>query len=218
MAENEQSIFDPETFFRDEPRFPDASDQMFTSIFDWRANACVNWCRDGWNLYAAGYKKAGDVLVAQIETDGHSQDLLVYPVLFLYRQFIELELKDLLRAGAALHEVDQPAWQHHRLDDLWSRCLKLVEATSPDDSLLELTQTGRLIGEFARVDPTSFAFRYPEDKSGGPSLAGLRHINLANVRDVVGKIALMLSCARASIDQQLEWKGEMIWQASHSSP
>lgn len=32
-------------------------------------NACVNWCHDGWSLYASGYKEAADLLVQNAGQD-----------------------------------------------------------------------------------------------------------------------------------------------------
>jgi len=73
----------------------------------------------------------------------------------------------------------------------------------------ELGHIGRLISEFSKVDPTSTAFRYPEDKDGGPSLPGLSQINLRNVQDVIGKIATLFDGADAQISEYLSIKADM---------
>jgi hypothetical protein len=57
-----------------------------------------------------------------------------------------------------------------------------------------------LLREFAAVDPTLTAFRYPVDKKGNLSLQGIEQINIPNVRDVIGKIALILEGAEAQMD------------------
>jgi hypothetical protein len=208
VSAERRSVFDPDEFLV-EPQFPCAADKVFTSDIEGFSNACVNWQRDGWSLYAAGYKRAADILVASIERTFRGHDLLVYPIVFLYRQHIELELKGLLQTCGQLLEIQEEGWQHHAIDKLWLRCRTHLEAISPGASATELAETGRLIAELATVDPTSFAFRYPEDKKGGLSLPGLTHINLGNVRDVAEKIELMLSCARAVVDRELEWKWDM---------
>jgi hypothetical protein len=209
MTDEKRSGFDPEVFLG-ELRFPDATDRVFTTDTQGFDNACLNWHHDGWSLYAAGYKQAGDILVAHVQNSGHGHDVLVYPILFNYRQFIELELKSLLQACAALRDISETGWQHHQIEKLWQQCLEHLAVVAPDSSTAEFVETGRLITELAKVDPSSFAFRYPQDKGGGPSLPGLTHINLANVRDVVDKIELMLSCARTAVDQQLECRAEMM--------
>ena len=74
--------------------------------------------------------------------------------------------------------------------------------------MTELNEISRLIGEFSKVDPLSMAFRYPVDKTGTPSLPGITHINLRNVRDVVAKIAIILSGANAQVYEHLQFKLE----------
>ncbi|HKS73011.1 MAG TPA: hypothetical protein VJQ82_07420 [Terriglobales bacterium] len=142
---------------------------------------------DGWLTYALGYKEGGDRLVAQIVDEQRHQDLLVYPIVFLYRQYLELAIKGLIRQSQRL--LDEPVQipQNHQIDQLWDQCSKLLQQVSPGDSVEEQKHIGRLIREFRTVDPWATAFRYPVDKKGTPSLLGLRHINLRNVRDTIAK-------------------------------
>jgi hypothetical protein len=75
---------------------------------------------------------------------------------------------------------------------------------------LELAQIGRLLDEFSKIDPDSMAFRYPQDKKGNPSLAPtLRHINIRNIAEVVGKISVILTGASVMFDEYLGYKAEM---------
>lgn len=88
---------------------------------------------------------------------------------------------------------------HHRIVDLWSELHQHLLAIAPGDSVAKLAEVRRLIGEFSAVDPTSMAFRYPEDKNGNPSLPGLTHINLRNVRDVIEKVNTLLGGAGSHV-------------------
>ncbi len=192
------------------PPHPSKEDRLFTSTSeDWSNNACLNYSRDGWSLYAIGYKEAADLLVANIENGRRMQDTLVYPILFLYRQYLELALKELIRDARILQDIDEPFPKTHRIDELWKICQTLLQQVSSDEPIDCLTEIGRLIGEFSGVDPTSMAFRYPEDKEGNPSLAGIGNINLRNVREVVAKISVILDGAGAQIDAYLDFKAEM---------
>jgi predicted nucleotidyltransferase len=40
-----------------------------------------------------------------------------------------------------------------------------------------------IITEFVKVDPESFAFRYPKDKNGNKNLEGIKYINLRKLHD-----------------------------------
>ncbi|CAH1088210.1 hypothetical protein NTG1052_660012 [Candidatus Nitrotoga sp. 1052] len=53
------------------------------------------------------------------------------------------------------------------------------------------------------------AFRYPQDKDGNPSLPGIRHINLRNIREVIGKISIILMGANAQVSEYLSIKRDV---------
>ncbi|HEX20244.1 MAG TPA: hypothetical protein ENG78_05435 [Acidiferrobacteraceae bacterium] len=192
-----------------QPGLPSKIDKLFDSTEDWWNNACLNFSHDGWTLYAIGYKEAADLLVKHIEDYSCSQDILVYPILFLYRQYLELAIKDLIRQGRKLQDIAEPFPQTHQIDELWKICSKLLSEISPGDSTEEQDHIDRLINEFCQVDPTSMAFRYPEDRDGNPSLPGISHINLRNVKAVIAKISIILDGAGAQIDEYLSIKADM---------
>lgn len=138
---------------------PSPDDQLFVSQEDWWNNACLNWCDDGWTLYATGYREAADLLVRHIEERSAGQDMLVYPILFLYRQHLELEIKDLIRQARRLQDVPGGFPTHHDIVRLWRICHRLISEVAPNDSVEALKEIDRLIEEFAAVDPSSMAFR-----------------------------------------------------------
>jgi hypothetical protein len=39
----------------DPPPLPSKEDKLFDTAEDWWNNACLNYTRTGWNLYALGY-------------------------------------------------------------------------------------------------------------------------------------------------------------------
>lgn len=193
----------------DLPGMPGPSDQLFSTQEDWWNNACLNWSSSGWSLYASGYREAADALVANVEQTSSSQDTFVYPVLFLYRQYLELQLKIMLRTLRHLHDIGRDFPKSHKIDALWDETQKLLIQSFPEQPADEVIETGRLIHEFAKVDPLSTAFRYPVDKDGNPSLPGIRYINLRNIREVMAKIAMLLDGAYSMAYEHLQHKLEM---------
>ena len=191
------------------PELPSSQDKLFTSAENWWNNACLNFFPKGWTIYGIGYKDAADILVEHIAKTKRQQDTLIYPIIFLYRQYLELALKDLILEARKLLDYADPLPKTHRIDDLWRLCDDLLEQISPGDSLEPRENIGRLIEEFAQVDPLSQSFRYPEGKDGKPTLPGLTHINLRNVREVIGKISVLLDGADAMISEYLSHKSEM---------
>lgn len=191
------------------PELPSAIDKLFVSKGDLSNTACLNWLPDKWDLYATGYKDAADVLVAYVENYSRRHDTLVYPIFFLYRQYLELAIKDLLRDVLRLQDKQDSVPVTHNIDHLWRICHKLLVEIAPDNSDESLRHVGRLISEFSKVDPTSMAFRYPVDKEGNPTLQGLTHVNLRNAKDVIDKVSVLLGGAACMVGEYLSCKHEM---------
>jgi len=185
-------------------------DVLFKSDADWWHNACLNFNGIDINAYAIGYKQAADFLVERISQERRYQDTLVYPIAFLYRQYLELRLKQLIRIGSMLLEIPLKANNlHHGIDKLWKQCRNILENIHPDENANDLNGIEKYITEFAHTDPSSTAFRYPADKEGNPSLEGLTHINLRNLAEAMDKISALLDGAALEIDVLLQDKYEM---------
>jgi hypothetical protein len=183
---------------------------LFKSDADWWHNACLNFNGIDINAYAIGYKQAADFLVERVSQECRYQDTLVYPIGFLYRQYIELRLKQLVSIGGKF--LDMPPKEenlHHGIDKLWKNCRNILERIHPDEEADEFDDVEKYIAEFACTDPSSTAFRYPADKERNPSLEGLTHINLRNLAEAMDKIAALLDGAALEIDMLLQDKHEM---------
>jgi hypothetical protein len=188
------------------PATPNLS-PVFSADKDCHCNACLNWTHDPLELYTVGYKLAADSLVDKVDETGEDQDSLVYPVCFLYRQYIELRLKEIIRSGRKL--IDEPGDfpQHHKIQDLWNTAVPILKkAFAHESSPLDLSRSDHVVSEFAKVDPESFAFRYPTDKTGASQLQGMWHINLRRLRDFVNAFADDLDSASAGISVYLDYK------------
>jgi hypothetical protein len=207
MSENEQPESSGGNLFV-LPSLPTSNDKLFDQHGDWWNNACLNWCHDTWTIYAYGYKEAADMIVGTLEVQRGPRDALVYPVLFLYRQYIELQLKDTIRLARIWLNLGSDFPKTHRIDELWKELHRYLMTISPDDSPDTLIEIGRLVDEFAKVDPLSMAFRYPEDKAGAKSLPGIERINLRNVREVIGKMSIILEGANIQLDEYLQCRFE----------
>ena len=85
----------------------------------------------------------------------------------------------------------------------------LLNQVSPGDSEEAIRHIKRLIDEFCTVDPLATAFRYPEDREGNPSLPGMSTVNLRNVKEVIGKISIILDGAGAMIHEYRSIKTDM---------
>ena len=167
------------------------SNSLFSGDKDWRANACLNLSLDTIGLYIEGYREAADKLVHDAVESGTNQDILVFPISFLYRQYIELQLKHIIRESRMFLEEGANFPEHHRINDLWNTANSLMARIIKyyDQSIKyyitkeDIQVVKKIITEFVKVDPESFAFRYPNDKKGNRNLEGIEYINLIKLHD-----------------------------------
>lgn len=151
----------------------------------------MNWSLDSIGLYIEGYREAADKLVHDVVETGTNQDTLVFPISFLYRQYIELQLKLIIRKSRIFLEEGAKFPEHHRINDLWNTANSLMAKIikEHDQSISEyitkedIEAIKIIITEFVKVDPESFAFRYPNDKNGNRNLDGITYINLIKLHD-----------------------------------
>ena len=189
--------------------WPQKGDKLFIEGDDWYYVACLNDQRDNLGLYIVGYKEAGDILVKHVVENRRHHDSLVFPIVFMYRHYLELRLKQLIRDGN-LFLGNQPIFcKHHRICKLWKECRMILKKVEPKitDQDLEAVEEG--ITEFSTTDPSSTAFRYPNDTDDKPSLPGLRHINLRNLAEIMEKLAAFLDAASMAISVSLDQKKEI---------
>lgn len=183
--------------------WPRPGDKVFTAADDWQMNACVNW-GGGWGLYAIGYKQAGDVLVERVAQDRGEADALVYPIVFSYRQYLELMLKDVLMEARRYYEIDKPFENDHSLLVHWDPLRELLSRRWPERPE-ELDAVEDNLRQFDAVDRGSFAFRYATSTKGVPSLPeNMRHINLRNLSEVVARIGTFLEACATALSAERE--------------
>ncbi len=120
------------------------------------------------------------------------KDTLVFPVIFLYRQYIELTLKDLIR------EIDfklgnnrtDKILEKHKLLPLWDEAIKQYnQFISVNNITLAFISSSsnerKVINQFNQIDEDSFSFRYATDKQGNENLEDIAHISVNNFKEQI---------------------------------
>lgn len=178
-------------------------------------NACLYPYSDNWSLYARGYKVAADRLVEHIGSRHRDQDTLVYPILFLYRQYIELRLKHLSRDAAKILDSKYSIPKTHKLDQLWNELLKLIRSIEKqfgsmgDDTPVKTA--GMVIKKIVEIDGGSFAFRYPVDTSNQPSIPhDVKYINVRHYKEQIEEVSSLLEGMDVIIGQLEDMKNEYL--------
>ncbi len=184
---------------------------LFCSDKDWQNNACINYVHDPLELFASSYKEAADALAEKVISTSRNQDTLVYPVVFLYRHYLELRLKEIIRQSRIFLNENPDFPKHHKINDLWITVKELVNQILKDEeSFPEPNFTEHVINEFSYYDADSFSFRYPTDKRGNNPLEGMLHINIRHLSEMIHEASDYLEFVSTGISVYNEQKREML--------
>ncbi|TML00267.1 MAG: hypothetical protein E6G34_01905 [Actinobacteria bacterium] len=152
--------------------------------------------------YIVSYREAGEVLATHVMHSGMS-DLLVFPILFAYRHWLELELKSLITLGQQWRGENIEPIHTHKLEVLWPLARAAIEAAFPDDPA-DLDTVGSIVDELVAVDPASMSFRYARDRTGGVNLpAGLERVNVGHIATVMSQVGILLDGAADAMADML---------------
>jgi len=165
---------------------------------DWMNNACLRQGDD----YACreGYRRGAQILVQAVGEKERDQDFLVYPIIFLYRHYIELVLKEIIRRapyliGRGLTAAEKKHLEDHRLNLLWNDFKPLSLAITKVAGWSDLPKEDiegidDFIRQISEVDPRSYSLRYAHSKKGDPSLPkNLTHVNLRHFGELMDRLA-----------------------------
>lgn len=189
---------------------PRKGEKLFRGdLRDWIHNACLREADE--YAYREGYLRGAQVLVRKVAEERFDQDFLVYPIVFLYRHYLELVLKDIIKRAPYLieRELTTAEKEHlgkHRLDLLWNDFKPMAstimevagwEALAPED----IEGIDDYIRQISEVDPSSYSLRYARSKKGDPSLPEtLTHINLRHFGELMDRLAHYFWGLDAGID------------------
>jgi len=137
------------------------------------------------SYYLHGYREAADILIKNALISGNEQikGELIFPICFLYRQYIELTLKDLYLYYSSDSEDKKNAFiknSNHKLIDIWND--KIINLIKPvlvsKDEKKDFEIVNKYLNEFSEIDINSFVFRYPISKEGTLYHKKSRKINI----------------------------------------
>ena len=169
-----------------------------------------------WDLYSDGFLEAGDRLVESLR-ETSADPALIYPIFYLYRHHLELELKGrtiyclnclsgLDASEIKVHVVK--LCKTHKLQKLWG-ILKLQYPNHVEE-MPESTQAfENLLSELDELDPDSQSARYAVDTKGNQPFLHLGCLDLAALKSGIHKMSHYLGCIHEGIGQEVDWRSEM---------
>lgn len=172
--------------------FPLSGDRLFRNdLKDWPNNAVLNWGTRKLPFYAEGYRVAAKAAISECEKDRTTNDILVYPIVFLYRQYIELRLKEILSVLRYCNGETCDFPNIHVLNTIWLQVKEQYQELGESANSEDFQNGNRLILEFDQIDDQSMAFRYPVDTKGKDTLS-LSHMNIRNFGEVMERLSRFL--------------------------
>lgn len=158
---------------------PRKDDVLFGGGDDSETNACItHWHYVEW-AYSSGFRRAAHHLAEQVCGSRSEQDVLVYPIVYLYRHHVELVLKSIIETASALLGRELPArdlkkLDRHDLAGLWEVARPLLDpvcelARNPPFPPDDLEGIDSYIRQIHEHDPDGQRFRYATIKLKGVS-------------------------------------------------
>ena len=145
---------------------------------------------------------------------GVGQETLIYPIMYLYRHYLELVFKALVLLDGQLRGQPPVMPKGHDLERLWAECrpvLAVVFSNREGELDTQLDQADQHVHDFVALDRTSQALRYPLDNHGAPFRADAVEFSIVNVGKTMTDLAAFLNTTvtifKAKI-QMDEWHKE----------
>lgn len=160
------------------------------------------WFMPNWDTYATGYKEAADAIMERIIANPAWIDTYLYPVMFLYRHYLELRMKEII--GKCSGEVVYS----HSLEALLQRLLpEIRKRWRGAEARARLQSFKERVAEFHRMDKTSETFRYPDSGPKNEPPTRGEWINLLQVQQVVDSMSIYLDGISSEIEAELDAEG-----------
>lgn len=125
-------------------------------------NAVLNMMNENsWCLYTAGFKPGVEILLESVKPT-YEVNTVIFPILLLYRHYVEISLKEAIGYGRYLDEQSKPLTGGHNLQNLWEEARKSIEKHIAETiKAEELDRIEVLIHEIHSIDPSSEGSHYP---------------------------------------------------------
>ena len=184
--------------------WPKKGDEPFRSSADAKSEARLDMVHRSLYSYALAYKEAADRLVnCALGRRAVHLDLAVLPVMFLYRHYLELALKNIICRGRRCGLEEAGISHTHDLSRLWRGARSVLEELWPGQSRIELAAVENCVFEFHQHDESSEESRYPVSREKGEkreTLRSLTRVDIRNLKRVMAGVAVFLDGCADAID------------------
>jgi len=171
--------------------------------------------------YITGYKEAADAVIQHaIEKGlGPTLDKCVFPACFLYRQYIELTLKDIYLSNSNDNKDEKMRTIkdcRHDLKKIWAKTKELILHDFPDEDIGILNAVEDYISQFVAEDVSSLVFRYPIKTDLDPVHSKGKSFNLLNLAVRMGELENYLSSISFGMSANRDTESEILWYSYYN--
>ena len=158
-----------------------------------------------------GFKEAADKVVDSLAATKERMDVFFFPVVYLYRHAIELNLKGLVNDGIYLQILKddqelQDILASHNLHSLWSKVRLVLKEVWPDGDDEDVDAVEKIILEFHQADRSGQRLRYSQDKQGKPHTGTLPYrVDLVVLKQTMERLFRFLSGCSMGLDEAKNW-------------
>lgn len=166
------------------------NEKLFKNELAQRSTSIENNTANNFRLYSEGYREAGNALYKLSVENQYCENWILFPLVFNYRHYIELKLKELIFIGKS-YLGEKPEFENnHNLLRLWreyrNEVLPKIESSTEQSILINME---RLISEFNQKDCESMKFRYPINKGDYENRSlDKPYFDITNFKNVMDKI------------------------------
>lgn len=165
--------------------------------------------------YIEGYKNAADILIEHaISTKNiKTLDTFIFPICFLYRQTIELQMKDIYlnySGDTKKEKKDVLKKKGHSLIGIWNKLKPVITEDASDSEIEELKIVEEYIKQFHEFDLKSDMFRYPINNDLELFFKHENRLNLPNLKDRMNELYNFFSGVDAKLSAIQDYKNEMM--------
>ena len=164
--------------------------------------------------YVEGYKHAADTIVRNALENKNIKELdtCIFPVCFLYRQYLELAMKNIFLTFStkSLEEKKQTINRvGHDLKKIWEEISPMLKKGRSSDEKELVSVVGAYILQFHNVDSSSFSFRYPITKGLEAIHTEEKRINIKNLMERMDEVYNFFDAVTMQLDHEKEIMMEM---------
>ncbi|WP_373181285.1 hypothetical protein [Clostridium butyricum] len=165
--------------------------------------------------YMEGYKEAADNLIEHATNSKNIKilDTLVFPICFLYRQYLELVMKSIFLKYSGVSEeekVNVIKGVSHSLVKIWDKIVPIISEEATKDEMEDINIVADYIRQFSDFDKSSFTFRYPINKKIDLLFNEDKFLDLINLRERMNELYNFFGGCDGKLDSIRDFKYEMM--------